>query len=113
MTHAATRAIVAERRVLSALFSRPLSPAEWVEIDRRLSAYAWREADHAVLYEAIARARSRSPGHWREELLSETTRMGFPDLDWELFIRPSPIGSSEPSLDELIRDLELAVGPSS
>jgi hypothetical protein len=38
--------------------------------------------------------------------------MGFPDLDWELFLRLSPIGPSEPSLDELIRDLELAMGPS-
>jgi hypothetical protein len=113
MTHAAARAIVvAERRVLSALLSRMLGPTEWIEIDRKLAAYSWQEADHAVLYEAIVRGRSRSPGHWREQLLSETTRMGFPDLDWELFLRPSPVGPSEPGLDELIHDLELATGRS-
>ena len=104
--------MVAERRVLSALLSHMLDPAEWAKIDGRLAGYSWREADHAVLYQAMARVRSRSPGHWREQLLSETTRMGFPDLDLELFIRPSPVGPSEASLDELIRDLELAMGPS-
>jgi hypothetical protein len=105
-----TAAIVkAERLVLRALSTRPMEHTEWIEIDRKLTRYEWQEPDHAVIYEAMVRARSRDPRHWREQLPAQTTRMGFPDLDWEFFLEPSPVGTPEPSLHQLIRVLELAV----
>jgi hypothetical protein len=103
-----TAIVRAERLLLRALSTRLLNGTEWSAIDRKLAGYSWREADHAVVYEAIVRARSRDPEHWREQLAAQTTRMGFPDLDWESLLAPPPIGMSEPSLDELIHRLELA-----
>jgi hypothetical protein len=105
----ASMAIIrAERLVLRALSTRFLRPTEWIEIDRKLAGYSWREPDHAIIYEAITRARSRDPKRWREQLAAQTTRMGFPDLDWESFLRPSATGTAEPSLNQLIQALELA-----
>jgi len=99
---AAMAIVHAERLVLRALSTRFVEPAEWTVIDRRLAGYSWREPDHAIVYAAITRARSRDPKHWREQLQAQTTRMGFPDLDWESFLRPSP---AEPSLHQLIQVL--------
>jgi len=99
---AAMAIVNAERLVLRALSTRFVGPAEWIAIDRRLAGYEWREPDHAVIYTAITRARSRDPKRWREQLQAQTTRMGFPDLDWESFLRPSP---AEPSLHQLIQVL--------
>ncbi|HXX71794.1 MAG TPA: hypothetical protein VEI55_05835 [Candidatus Acidoferrum sp.] len=104
-----TAVVSAERTVLRALTTRFVEPPEWVEIDRKLAGYSWREPDHAVIYQAITAARSRDPRGWREQLAAQTTRMGFPDLDWEAFLRPSPMGTTESSLDQLIQALERAV----
>jgi len=92
----------AERLLLRALSTRFVEPAEWIAIERQLAGYCWREPDHAVIYTAITRARSRDPRRWREQLPAQTTRMGFPDLDWESFFRPSP---AEPSLHQLMQVL--------
>jgi hypothetical protein len=99
-----------ERLVLRALARGRVEGGEWLEIDRKLAGYLWREPDHAVIYEAIVRARSRDPEHWREQLAAQTTRMGFPDLDWESFLGPPPMGAPEATLNELIHELEQAVG---
>lgn len=104
-----TAIIQAERLVLRALSTRRIKRTEWIEIDRKLAGYAWREPDHAVVYEAIVRARSRDPDHWREQLAAQTTRMGFPDLDWGSLVGPPPLGTTEASFDQLIRELELAI----
>jgi hypothetical protein len=102
----ASRAISkAERLVLRALCTRLVEEAEWIEIDRKLAGYCWQEPDHAVIYKAIVRARRGDPRHWRTQLPAQTTRMGFPDLDWESILEGSP---PEPDLDQLIRKLELA-----
>jgi len=100
----------AERLVLRALATGRVERGEWFEIDRKLAGYLWREPDHAVIYQAIVRARSRDPEHWREQLAAQTTRMGFPDLDWESFLRPLPMGTPEATLNQLIYELEQAVG---
>ena len=105
---AAMAIVHAERLVLRALSTRFVEPIEWIEIDRKLAGYSWREPDHAIMYKAITKARSRDPKRWREQLAAQTTRMGFPDLDWGSFLRASPVGTAEPGLNQLIQALELA-----
>jgi hypothetical protein len=100
--------VQAERLILRALSTHRMEPIEWIEIDRKLARYSWREPDHAVIYEAMVKARSRDPKHWQEQLPAQTTRMGFPDLDWESFLRLSPTEAPEPNVHELIRALERA-----
>jgi len=104
-----TAIVQAERLVLRALSTRRIKRTEWIEIDRKFAGYAWREPDHAVVYEAIVRARSLNPDHWHEQLAAQTTRMGFPDLDWGSFLEPPPLGTTEASLERLVRELELAI----
>lgn len=73
---------------------------------RELAEYVWREADHAVVYQAITRVGSRDLKIWRDELPAQTTRMGFPDLDWTIYLKPQ--GAVEPSLEELVGALKAA-----
>jgi len=105
-----TEVVKAERRILRALSAGRMEPTEWIEIHRKLASYSWREPDHAVIYEAMVKARSRDPKHWQEQLPAQTTRMGFPDLDWKSFLGLSPIEAPEPDVHQLIRALELATG---
>jgi hypothetical protein len=106
-----TAIVRAERLVLRALSTRRIKQSQWIRIERKLADHCWREPDHAVVYESIIRARGRDPGHWREQLAAEATRMGFPDVDWEPFLGPRGRGSREASLSRLICELELAIDP--
>jgi hypothetical protein len=97
-----------ERCLLGVLIMREIAPNEWNEIQGKLRDYVWRGADHAVVYEAIVRARKCDPKRWREELPAQTTRMGFPDVDWNvLYESTSPI-TGETQLHRLIRELKSA-----
>jgi hypothetical protein len=97
-----------ERRLLRVLILREIAPSEWNEIEVKLTDYVWRGADHAVVYEAIVRARKRDPKRWREELPAQTTRMGFPDVGWNALYEPTPPITGEAQLHRLIRELKLA-----
>jgi hypothetical protein len=99
-----------ERRVLLALCSALLTRDEWLEIQRELANYTWRVPDHAVVYQAILRVRTRGDSrNWRERLPVEATLMGFPDLDWSAFSPKEPL-LPEPDLRRLIRELAKAAG---
>ena len=96
-----------ERCLLCVLILREIAPSEWKEIEGKLGDYVWRGADHAVVYQAIVRARKRDPKRWREDLPAQATRMGFPDLDWKALYEPTPLIMGEAQLHRLIRKLKL------
>jgi hypothetical protein len=75
-----------ERSILRALCSAQGDSDNWRGVQRELANYEWRESDHAVVFQAIVEIRSRSPRDWRAELAAQTTRMGFPDLDWGIYL---------------------------
>jgi hypothetical protein len=95
-----------ERQILRALCSGISDPVEWDKITSQLSVYPWREPDHEVVYEAVRAIKSRDPKTRRAELPAQATRMGFPDLDWNLYFEPR----EEPQLDlrDLVRRLKAA-----
>lgn len=99
------QAIETERQILRLLMTRQIEALEWVEIGRKLRGYTWREADHAVIYEAILRIRNRGANNSHEALAIETTRMGFPDLDWNAFFRTDSAGGPALTLLQLIERL--------
>ena len=79
------RVLQLEREILRTLCAQP-QPRRTIEgLARELAAYSWREPDHAVVYGALAKTTKRGAGDWRSLLAAQTTRMGFPDIDWEAF----------------------------
>jgi hypothetical protein len=74
-----------ERLVLGVLCTGPLSFEDRGEILRSLANYNWLLPDHQVIYEALRRSRQRNPAALREHVVSEITRLGFPDIEVEPF----------------------------
>jgi hypothetical protein len=75
-----------ERGILRVLCSRSAARRmrEWLA--RELAGYPWQVPDHRVVYEALQRIRSRDPHTWRDQLPAQATRMGFPDVDWSIYL---------------------------
>jgi hypothetical protein len=76
-----------EERVLRGLCSDGVTVRDRAEIVSRLKGYAWLEAEHRVVFDAIARCREMGSAAVRAELQNVTTRLGFPDLDLADYLR--------------------------
>jgi hypothetical protein len=75
-----------ERAVLRQLCRARLTRLEWSRIERALRAYAWRDVEHGLVYQAIQRLAPRDSQLLREQLPAEATRMGFPEIDWQAYL---------------------------
>jgi hypothetical protein len=102
-----TRIVEVERQILRALVASEIESSEQAELERRLRAYPWHEPDHTVIYQAIVRGRSRGQKNWREQLVAQATRMGFPDLDWKAFLETKPVVAPKTKLNLLLQELEI------
>lgn len=62
------------------------------QVFEKLGQYSWQEHDHAVVFEALTGVNARGRDViTQESLAAETTRMGFPDIDWgEYFSSRAP-----------------------
>jgi len=92
-----------ERETLRALCIRASANARRQYTMRELSNHVWQDAEHRVVFEAIQRLSSSDPRLLREQLPAQTTRMGFPDVDWENYFMAE--GQAESDFDALVRDL--------
>lgn len=54
-------------------------------LTRQLAEYEWREPEHRVVYEGLNRIRKQDRDSLRQQLPSQATRMGFPDIDWDCY----------------------------
>jgi hypothetical protein len=95
-----------ERKILKALCTGVTDPGDWAEFASQLSAYSWQDPDHKVVYDALRAIRSRDPKTRRDQLPAQATRMGFPDLDWNLYFEGEELSTTE--IEELIRKLKTA-----
>ena len=73
-----------------------------LEAIEALRGYAWRDEEHRVVFEALARVRSNDAVPLREQLPAHATRMGFPDVEWNLYFEPN---AGQNDLRELLREL--------
>jgi len=55
------------------------------ELFAELASYNWVEAEHRIVYEALSNMPFCDPRSFREQLPSHATRMGFPDVNWDLY----------------------------
>jgi hypothetical protein len=71
-----------------------------------LNGYRWRAEEHGVVYEVLARIQPSSGESIAEQLPAQATRMGFPDVDWDLYLRSREV--IQPDISELIDALKAA-----
>ncbi|MGD0957482.1 MAG: hypothetical protein ABR953_11745 [Candidatus Acidiferrales bacterium] len=83
-----TRITKLEREILVALCNRALSRPRWEQLAGGLANHIWHEPEHGVVYAALRKIRSRDQRTWREQLPAQATRMGFPDVDWAIYLAP-------------------------
>lgn len=74
-----------ERAILIALCSDAIAADVRGKILAKLTSHQWREAEHRIVYEALQRAGARDGAGIQERLPAQATRMGFPDVNWELY----------------------------
>jgi len=92
-----------ERRVLGALCGGSIARAKWNRIVGGLREYRWLEPEHQVVFEALTRIRSNDPKTLQARLPAQTTRMGFPDVDWKIYL--SGAEAPVPEIERLVRKL--------
>lgn len=93
-----------ERRVLRALCGGTTIRARWERIVVELKDYLWREPEHKVIFEALTRIRSHNLKAIQAQLPAQTTRMGFPDVDWAIYLSGAETSASE--IEALIEKLK-------
>jgi hypothetical protein len=95
-----------ERRILRAL-CREEGPADVrARASGHLTGYHWRGEEHRIVWEALGAASppgGASATPLRERMASQTTRMGFPDVDWESYFGGDR--QSDEELGALVRRL--------
>ncbi len=89
-----------------------LTRAAWAKIARALREYTWRDVEHGLVYAAIERLGSRDPQTLREQLPAQATRMGFPDIDWQMYFPGAEKPLARPSADQLVRQINRMIRPS-
>ena len=105
-----------ERKILRLL----CNPREQVDAESReeavlsLQTHSWQDAEHRIVFEAIAKLPERDVAELRRQLPAQATRMGFPDVHWETYFAsntsPSTEGAKEnsPNIETLVARLRAA-----
>jgi hypothetical protein len=85
-----------ERSVLRALCTADSDSGLTISDAKALLAkYVWRDADHRVVFESLCGLpRDLSRGQLREQLPAQATRLGFPDVDWEKYLKPIEVDTT-------------------
>ena len=52
---------------------------------RKLVPHEWRSEEHRLVFELLGRFSAADANFLREQLPAAATRMGFPDIDWQLY----------------------------
>ena len=73
------------------------------EAVRKLQGYRWRGDEHRVVYGALVALKPCSGESIAEQLPAQATRMGFPDVDWNLYLRQGRVHQTE--IEDMIRAL--------
>jgi hypothetical protein len=92
-----------ERGVLRELCHATLTRTNWQNILRELRGYVWQDVEHGLVYAAIRPLRSLNPNALREQLPAQTTRMGFPDIDWKTYFTHEGENDPAHSAGQIIR----------
>jgi hypothetical protein len=98
---ASSKVRMTERRILRALCSGACGADS--NLIRYLSAYCWIDSEHRIVFEALAKISPCDALSLRELLPSQTTRAGFPDVNWDLYFAHQTTQDSD--VRRLVREL--------
>ena len=100
------RTLELERSILHALCcGSGAEPDVRVAAIRSLHGYAWRNVEHRIVYAALVSVQQPSGMPAAEQLPAQATRMGFPDVDWKLYLFLRPTEGVEPDIQAMISEL--------
>jgi hypothetical protein len=95
-----------ESRILRALCddSSPSidNPVVRAIILAKLQMHRWQDPEHRVIFEALAQFPGLPATELREQLPARATRMGFPDVNWDVYF--SPVRDDSP-VETLVAEL--------
>lgn len=80
----------------------------------KLLAHRWHDAEHRIVFEAVAKLPGQDAAALRRQLPAQATRMGFPEVHWEAYFAsntsPSSEGAKEngPNIETLVARLRAA-----
>ena len=97
------RRIAAERQLLAALCQGSLDDESREELLRRLEKHVFAMPDHEVVFDALRKLPAMKAERMREALAATVTRMGFPDVDLNLFFEPHAVARG--TMADLLREL--------
>ena len=98
-----------ERKILIAFCTGALSRPAWEKLASTLADHAWHEPEHRVVFAALRQIRRHDPRTWREQLPAQATRMGFPDVDWAIYLAPkkkSARATANAQVSKMLRTLK-------
>ncbi|MFZ0883394.1 MAG: hypothetical protein WAN14_08350 [Candidatus Acidiferrales bacterium] len=105
-----------ERKILRALCREHANSSAPADLDAQsrasavaeLSSHKWQDAEHRIVFEALARLPGRDAAQVRGQLPAQATRMGFPDVQWEAYFA-SETPDAARSAGEFRRELEMMI----
>lgn len=95
--------IALERRILRTICASGPRRETLDTAMREIASHEWRAPEHQIVWEAFMRIPRADVASLRELLPAEATRMGFPDVNWELYFAYDCASPEE--LDTLVRRL--------
>ena len=101
------RVLDLERRILRAICCEPgTSPEERDVAIADLRAYRWQDAENRIVYDAVTKILKSGDVSAVDQLPAQATRMGFPDVNWEHYLRTGE--RAETDVLGLLRQLKAA-----
>lgn len=73
-----------------------------------VQAHKWQDAEHRIVFEAMARLPGRNADELRRQLPAQATRMGFPDVQWETYFT-GDLANKAGRADPVSRTLEALI----
>jgi hypothetical protein len=92
-----------ERELLRALCAGVIAGAKREEVVRFLTAYSFEDVVHEQVFQALQELRASSASLIREQLPARVTQKGFPDVDFESFLKAP--NSMPCPVDDLLEQL--------
>ena len=101
------RVLDLERRILRAICCEPgISQQVRDAAIHDLRAYRWQGPENRIVYDAVTKILKSGHVPAAEQLPAQATRMGFPDVNWEHYLRTGE--RTETDIMGLLRQLKAA-----
>jgi hypothetical protein len=94
-----------ERQILRAICCEPGRSRKMRDAAiKELRAYRWQGAENRIVYDAVTKILKSGDVSAAEQLPAQATRMGFPDVNWELYLQTGE--RAETDVLGLLRELK-------